>query len=137
MMAFCGLNCAECAAYKATMGHDVALLEETARLWTDSQNKYTPADVICLGCTEENSSLLYASCAGCATRACAMRKGIRYCATCDDFDNCSTVKDLMKTFRPNVLKVIGLMRERVKRAQGSDLPRKKRHRVTSGPVPNL
>ena len=38
LIAYCGLNCAVCDAYLATLHNDQALRERTAKLWAELNN---------------------------------------------------------------------------------------------------
>ena len=42
LIAYCGLNCAACDAYLATLHNDQALRERTAKLWAELNNAPIP-----------------------------------------------------------------------------------------------
>jgi hypothetical protein len=83
VMAYCGLLCSECPAYKATVADDKQLREETAKLWGSMYNTtIDPNDVRCLGC---KSDVLFSHCNVCDIRACAKEAGHENCGKCADF----------------------------------------------------
>ena len=51
MIAYCGLDCGKCDAYLATINHDQALREKTAKRWAELNNAPISAEHInCEGC---------------------------------------------------------------------------------------
>ncbi|HNQ96881.1 MAG TPA: DUF3795 domain-containing protein, partial [Treponemataceae bacterium] len=51
MIAFCGLDCASCGAYIATMTNDNAMREKIAGEWKVAYNfDFTPQMINCHGC---------------------------------------------------------------------------------------
>lgn len=51
LIAYCGLNCASCDAYLATLHNDQALRERTAKLWAELNNApILPEHINCQGC---------------------------------------------------------------------------------------
>jgi hypothetical protein len=81
--AYCGLNCDDCLAYKATVGNDDELREETAAKW---RRLFSPniraADINCLGCKSE---VRFGYCQSCGIRACNTTKNLENCGACDAF----------------------------------------------------
>jgi len=68
MMAYCGLMCDECPAYKATVNNNDELRKKTAGQWSKMFNTDILADQInCLGCRSE---VHFAHCGICKVRAC-------------------------------------------------------------------
>lgn len=54
LIAYCGLNCAVCDAYLATLHNDQALRERTAKLWAELNNApILPEHINCQGCRTE------------------------------------------------------------------------------------
>lgn len=93
MLAFCGILCSECSAYKATITNDQSLKEKTAEEWrrmfgADVQAK----DINCLGC---KSDVLYGYCKSCEIRSCATGKELKHCGVCDSF-SCEKVEGILK-----------------------------------------
>lgn len=93
MIVYCGLDCAGCAAYQATLAEDTAHLTTLAEEWYGEAN----ADLTrCVGCTASNGEPLCAWCRECPVRACARMMAIPTCAHCIDYDTCPTLKKLFK-----------------------------------------
>ncbi len=90
MIAHCGINCDKCPSYVGTITGDQTLL---ARMNQEYGTEKTDAtDFVCLGCKYCDVKLIATDCAACAIRLCAMAKGKDFCATCDEFETCDTVK---------------------------------------------
>jgi len=90
MIAYCGINCDECPSYKGTITGDETLL---TKMNEEFGNEKTDAiDFVCLGCKYYDVKLIATDCAHCAIRSCANAKGKDFCATCDEFETCDTVK---------------------------------------------
>lgn len=91
LIAFCGLDCAECEAYVATQANDevakLTLLEKW-RVAYDSPDMPLAA-VTCDGCTSEGR--LGGYCSFCAVRACADGRGVVNCAHCSEYETCETL----------------------------------------------
>lgn len=93
MMAFCGLLCDQCGAYKATVNNDDALRKKTAEEWSKMFNaEIKPEDVNCLGCM---SDVLFSHCSVCEIRACAIEKKKDDCGKCESFA-CGKVEGILK-----------------------------------------
>ena len=90
MIAHCGINCDECPSYKGTIAGDESLLVEMNEKYGDVQSD--AIDFVCLGCKYPDLKLIATDCARCAIRACAQAKGVDFCATCDEYETCDTVK---------------------------------------------
>lgn len=93
MMAYCGLLCSECLAYKATVADDMALRKETAEFWSEMyKSTIRPEDINCLGC---DSDVLIGHCKVCEVRACAREKAVENCGKCGSFA-CARVESILK-----------------------------------------
>ena len=83
LIAYCGLDCADCAAYKATKANDNAARKQIADEWN---NKYgfglKVKDVNCDGCLPVKGGRLLNYCATCEVRECARDKDVKNCAYC-------------------------------------------------------
>jgi hypothetical protein len=90
MIAHCGINCNECQSYKGTITGDEAFLVKMNEDFGDG--KMDAVDFVCLGCTYSDLKLIATDCSRCAIRACALAKGIDFCATCGEYETCDTVK---------------------------------------------
>ena len=92
LIAYCGLNCAECGAYVAMRNNDQALREKTAAEWTKMHNHNFTSDMInCTGCKGDGVQICH--CSVCDVRKCASEKGVVNCEACSDFKTCKTISD--------------------------------------------
>jgi hypothetical protein len=83
-VAFCGLDCADCAVYVATKTGDDNLRQayaghESAR-W---KIQIEPARLNCHGCRDLQPKTGF--CATCQVRACALERGLEDCARCGEY----------------------------------------------------
>jgi hypothetical protein len=108
MVGFCGINCLECNAYKATVGGDEKGLRHVAQKF--GQGRLKPMDWVCLGCSPQNQHLLATYCYTCKIRLCATAKGVTNCAECDTFEQCTTLQEFMKTESETVARTMGWLR---------------------------
>lgn len=84
MIAFCGLNCTQCAMFIATQNDDDKARAEAARMLDETYGfKFRPEEINCDGCHTENGRLL-GYCNSCKVRACGKNKGLDTCASCND-----------------------------------------------------
>jgi hypothetical protein len=94
MLAYCGINCNECPAYKGTVATDIGLLEKVAgSSWAGAQSA---PEWVCLGCTPADQGFLAKDCATCKIRDCAIAKDVQNCAACSDFESCKLMQDFIK-----------------------------------------
>ncbi len=91
IIAYCGIDCSDCDAYKATRTHDQTELERVATEWRKQFGwELTAASLACDGCLpSEGPAASY--CAVCEIRACAIDRGLASCAYCDAYV-CSTLQ---------------------------------------------
>lgn len=94
MLAYCGINCEECSAYKGTVTTDIDLLEKVAGSFWDGA--HSASEWVCLGCTPADQGFLAKDCAACKIRDCAIAKGVQICAACSDFESCKLMHDFLK-----------------------------------------
>jgi hypothetical protein len=89
-LAYCGFDCqAQCPVYEATRNNDIQVKKEFAKRWADGFGaKVKPEDVACDGCRSSSGRLGYHCENICDVRKCAMSRGVRSCAVCDDFPSC-------------------------------------------------
>ena len=79
MIAYCGLDCAECPAYIHTQANDMVELTKLAVQWSEQfKADITPEDCLCDGCTSEGR--LGGYCGECPVRASAIERGVENCA---------------------------------------------------------
>lgn len=95
MIAYCGLDCLQCKAYKATQAGDMPALAKVAKAWSVSgEVPFTTEDMLCDGCTPE-SERIFSWCAQCPIQVCAMDRGLENCAHCEDY-GCDNLKERFK-----------------------------------------
>jgi len=89
---YCGLDCAKCDSYLATVNDDDALREKTAKYWSElNQVEIPPAAINCLGCRRDGVKTIFCS-ELCGIRKCALSKGFETCADCGEMEGCDTLK---------------------------------------------
>lgn len=80
----CGIDCADCYAYKATQTDDMEMKQKMAEDYKQRFNLEKPLNEFeCDGCTEQGRKIAF--CAECGIRNCALGKGYATCAECSDF----------------------------------------------------
>jgi hypothetical protein len=89
MIAYCGIDCASCPAYRfPRLGeklHMKGLFQAMLKRGMKSKGLAMPdGDVICDGCTTIDARCLK-PCLECAVRCCAMETGIENCAHCPKY----------------------------------------------------
>jgi len=94
MLAYCGINCAECLAYKGTVSTDIGLLEKVAGSFWDGA--HSASEWVCLGCTPADQGFLAKDCASCKIRECAITKGVQNCAACSEYESCKLMHEFIK-----------------------------------------
>ncbi|MFZ5643804.1 MAG: DUF3795 domain-containing protein [Bacillota bacterium] len=93
MMAYCGLICSGCDAYKATVNNDDAQRQKIAEEWSKAYGADIKAEHInCLGC---NSEKRLAYCGMCQIRACCIEKRYNNCSDCESF-GCEKLSEIFK-----------------------------------------
>ena len=94
LLAYCGLDCAECSAYLALKNNDQALREKTAAEWKKMHNfNFTPEMINCTSC--KGSGIQVGHCSQCEIRKCASGKGVVNCGACAEFKSCKTINDFL------------------------------------------
>ena len=94
MIAYCGLDCAECGAYKAMQNNDQALREKIAAEWTTAHNfNFTPEMINCSSCKSDGIKIGH--CSQCEMRKCASEKDVVNCGACAEFKTCKTINDFI------------------------------------------
>ncbi|MFW9808292.1 MAG: DUF3795 domain-containing protein [Candidatus Thorarchaeota archaeon] len=91
MIAYCGLDCAECPAYLAWKNDDDKLREKQAREWSSPEYPLSAEDINCVGCKTDGEPKLK-FCGSCCVKACASKRGEETCAHCDDY-GCDTLEE--------------------------------------------
>jgi hypothetical protein len=85
LIAYCGLVCSDCPAYKATQSGDPQALAELAAQWSkEFKEEIAPDACLCDGCLPTDGRLVgYAS--QCKIRPCAIAKKVKNCGHCADY----------------------------------------------------
>ena len=98
MIAYCGLDCSECKAFKATQTRDIVWKKQIAKHWSDQgEIKFKPEDVDCNGC---KSDMISGFCRRiCKIRLCAREKKVITCAHCNDY-SCDMLKEFLSNEEP-------------------------------------
>ena len=92
LIAACGLDCAECNAYVASMNNDSVLRKKTADEWSKAFNfAFTPEMINCHGCFATDGVQI-GHCSECEMRKCAISKKAANCGACGEFP-CKTISD--------------------------------------------
>ena len=91
LIAYCGLDCEQCDARKATLTNDDALREKVAALWSELNNAEITAEMInCEGCRIDGAKTPFCD-SLCPIRQCALKKGVETCGSCAEMKTCETV----------------------------------------------
>jgi hypothetical protein len=94
LIAYCGLDCASCDAYKATQNNDQALREKAAAEWTKMYKfNFAPEMINCMSC--RGSGVKIGHCSQCEIRKCASGKNVLNCGVCGEFKTCETINDFL------------------------------------------
>ena len=84
LIAVCGMDCAACAAYKATQADDDVQRAKTAAEWTKMfGHEFTPVEINCDGCVAAGRHVAY--CGMCEIRACGARHRVANCGLCPEY----------------------------------------------------
>lgn len=93
MMAYCGVVCSDCKAYKATVNNSDALRKETAEEWSRVYGAdIRPEHINCLGC---NSEVQIWHCKVCEIRKCNRESEYDNCSQCHSFI-CGNLREVLR-----------------------------------------
>jgi len=98
LIAYCGLNCAKCEAYKATRADDKEWKARVASRWQVEYHlsPIEPDRITCEGCRIANGhTFIFFS--ECPVRNCGLERGVETCAHCDDFDTCKVLNEFFQS----------------------------------------
>jgi len=85
LIAACGLDCAACPAYVATLANDKEGLAKIAGEWSKQFGFNATVDSVrCHGC-HATDGVQVGHCAECGVRLCAISKSHTNCAECGDY----------------------------------------------------
>ena len=94
MIGYCGLDCAQCDAYLATIHDDQALREKTAKAWAEAnQARILPEHINCEGGRVDGVKTVYCEHL-CEVRQCARERGAATCGDCPDLEQCQMVGEI-------------------------------------------
>src|SRR5512145_885689 len=96
IIACCGLNCATCDAWIATVNNDDELRKATAEKWSVQFNApgLSSEMINCTGCREAGAK--FSHCADCEIRKCVKNKGLDTCGDCQEMEKCSLLEGILK-----------------------------------------
>jgi hypothetical protein len=95
MIAYCGIDCAKCPAYRLPRLGEKLRLKRLFQWLLKRGMKQKPAgDVVCDGCTTIDARCVN-HCLTCPVRCCAMERGMVNCAHCPDF-GCERLRGIWK-----------------------------------------
>lgn len=109
IIAYCGINCAECPAYLATQKEDHEEIKKIAKKWSSEPMSFKPEEIYCDGCTSEGRHFSW--CSECPIRSCSQERGLENCAHCDEyfcddlknsFDRTPSAKERLDEIRKNL-----------------------------------
>jgi hypothetical protein len=93
MIAFCGLDCAQCEAFQAMQRSDHHDHADIAQRWHNLRGaENTSEDTVCAGCRSDGQRVR--SCAlACRIRQCARHRRLASCADCRDYP-CAVLREI-------------------------------------------
>ncbi|MEW6554454.1 MAG: DUF3795 domain-containing protein [Actinomycetota bacterium] len=92
MISFCGLDCSECPAYRATQAGDMEELARVAKEWSEQfKMEIPPESILCDSCKSGEGARRSGYCDTCQVRICALEGGVVTCAHCDEY-GCETLR---------------------------------------------
>jgi hypothetical protein len=94
LIAYCGIDCADCPIYIVTQNND-----EKARQEIAIKNGLRAEDCYCDGCTTKTGKVA-TFCDKCEVRICTIKKKLENCAYCDDYP-CVTLNKLHEMYNAN------------------------------------
>lgn len=95
IIAYCGLNCEECEAYKATINNDDELREKVAKEWSIlNKIEITKEMINCEGCHNNGKKTPFCENL-CPIRKCAINKNVSTCGECQNLRSCEELKKII------------------------------------------
>lgn len=109
LIAFCGLDCAQCESYQSTQAGDLAWQERLLAKWRVDFNSpdMNIQAITCDGCRGPRTG---GYCAECPVRACAVERGYQTCADCPDYA-CTKLENFF-SMAPTARATLELLRPR-------------------------
>ena len=85
IVAYCGLVCTECPAYKATQQNDDKARAKVAEAWSKQfKHNFQTEDINCNGCLTVGD-IQFSYCSTCDIRNCGVDRKVLNCAYCIDY----------------------------------------------------
>jgi hypothetical protein len=85
IVAYCGLVCTECPAYKATQENDYTARAKVAEQWSKQfKHDFQTEDINCNGCPAV-SEVQFSYCSMCDIRKCGVDRKVLNCAYCVEY----------------------------------------------------
>lgn len=84
VIAYCGIKCHECDAYKATVNNDMEEKLRIASEWSSDNYPLKPEDVQCYGCPTIGQKII-SFCGDCDIRECGINLEVENCGVCDKY----------------------------------------------------
>jgi hypothetical protein len=97
MLGYCGFLCDICPAYHKNIKSEEDKKKLSGKWFKYFGFKVSPENISCVGCRNEGNH----PDEGCPVRPCAIKKNVRNCAYCDDFD-CDNLKSRVDFVESNV-----------------------------------
>jgi len=99
IVAYCGIVCSDCPAFKATQADDDAERRRVAKQWTEQYGaEHTMEDINCDGCLSKGPRI-YRHCRTCEIRNCGLNRHVENCAYCEDYA-CGKLAKLFAEYQP-------------------------------------
>lgn len=98
--AYCGVDCATCEVFRATISGDHEQQACCARDWTPvavehwGMTELKAEDMVCRGCRDDTEPLFLAS-RFCPIRSCCRERGYTICAECSEWRECKRLAGLL------------------------------------------
>jgi hypothetical protein len=94
IVAYCGIACSECPAYKATKNNDNKARARVAEEWSKQfQHNFKAEDINCTGCLAAGD-VQFGYCSMCEIRKCGSDRRISNCAYCVEYP-CGRLSDFL------------------------------------------
>jgi len=103
MKAMCGIDCACCRVFRATIDNDDAARAEIRQYYKGIGHDIVPEDLHCLGC---GSDVMMPACAGCPYMKCGRERGLACCDECGEYPCESLRWYTEKYIKPSIGKLI-------------------------------
>lgn len=118
LLAYCGVNCAECDTFKATQANNVQNLKIMARhLSMTFHKKISIKDIECDGCKSEGRHCFYCG-KDCVIKKCCLEKHYATCIECLDFP-CTALTNFFKK-KPDAKTNLQLLRKKTPLSQSEN-----------------